>query len=93
MIVLHSFFSSIFIISSSIKKEGLTFRQFSSLARCHGVLVQDFRADMSSVDHFRSLVRAMSVTSSTVAEGYASSSYGDPARLGLEVRDIYIDIY
>jgi len=68
----------------TIMKEGLTFRQFASLARCHGVLVEDYRADLASVDHFRSVLEQLSTTSSVVKDGHASTSIThDPHRAGL----------
>ena len=69
---------------SVIRDEGMTFRQFSSLSRCHGVLAQDFRADLTSIDHFRALLHQVASNPAVINPAFASAPHGNPARGGLK---------
>lgn len=69
---------------SLIQQEGMNFKQFSALARCNGVYAEDYRAEESTMEHFREAVIKVSTADSVVFDGHASSAADDEERGGLK---------
>eukprot|EP01113_Clastostelium_recurvatum_P034902 TRINITY_DN4796_c0_g1_i3.p1 TRINITY_DN4796_c0_g1~~TRINITY_DN4796_c0_g1_i3.p1 ORF type:complete len:565 (+),score=89.98 TRINITY_DN4796_c0_g1_i3:25-1695(+) len=61
----------------SVKKRGVTFAEFNCLARCNGADVLAFRADESSLQHFReSIKQACSQESTICVASYSRAGLG-----------------